>query len=143
MKDLKGIEKNLKDNGYKLTGQRKIIIEMLEEKPGHYTALEIFEMVKKKCETINFSTIYRNLELLSNLKIIQKLNIQNGISHFELSTTGHHHHIVCKGCGDMKEIDLCPYEVVIKEEMEALGFKPTEHQFEIYGYCSRCSKNNE
>lgn len=139
MEELGAVEKKLKACGYKLTEQRKIIIEFFQEKPGHYTACEIFEQVKSRCKTINFSTIYRNLELLSSLKIVNKLYINDGVSHYELSGMGHHHHIICKNCGDMKEIDVCPYESISNDKLDELGFMPTEHKFEIYGYCKNCS----
>lgn len=134
------IEAKLKESGCKLTEQRRLIIRFFEEEPGHYTAQEVYERVKDICEKINFSTIYRNLELLCNMGIIKKLDIESGISHYELNKPGHHHHVVCKGCGDMKEIDVCPYESIQNKELKALGFEATEHKFEIYGYCSKCTK---
>ena len=84
MKDLSRIEAVLRDKGYKLTEQRKLIIEVFNERPGHYTAQEILDLVREKLEGINFSTIYRNLELLSSLDIINKMHLESGISHYEL-----------------------------------------------------------
>jgi Fe2+ or Zn2+ uptake regulation protein len=133
--------KMLKDTGCKLTEQRKVILESLIENPGHHTAEEIFEMVKSKYNKINFSTIYRNLELMTNLKIIDKLSIKDGISHYELNILNHHHHIICTKCGEMTQIDMCPYvEQHVAEEIKKMNFKPTNHKFEIYGYCHKCSK---
>jgi Fe2+ or Zn2+ uptake regulation protein len=139
MKDLSRIEAVLREKGYKLTEQRRLIIEVFNEKPGHYTAQEILGLVREKLAGINFSTIYRNLELLSTLEIINKMNIESGISHYELSSQAHHHHVICKGCGDMKEIDICPYAGLGEEQLKSIGFEATSHKFEIYGYCSKCS----
>ena len=138
MKELSFIEKKLKDSKYKLTEQRKIIIDFFQNNPGHYTAQEIYEKVKNQCNSINFSTIYRNLELLSALNIVNKLDINNGISHYELCGLGHHHHVICKSCGDMKELDVCPYECMNSDKLNEMGFVPTEHKFEIYGICKNC-----
>lgn len=140
MKDLSRIEEVLREKGYKLTEQRRLIIEVFNEKPGHYTAQEILGLVREKLEGINFSTIYRNLELLSTLEIINKMNIESGISHYELCGLSHHHHIICKECGDMKEIDICPYGSLGEEQLKSMGFRATDHKFEIYGYCSKCSR---
>jgi Fur family zinc uptake transcriptional regulator/Fur family ferric uptake transcriptional regulator len=139
MKDLEKLELILRDKGYKLTEQRRLIIRAFIESSGHHTAQEIFDLVKVKCMDINFSTIYRNLELLSELEIINKLQIESGISHYELMGLAHHHHLICKKCGDMKEIDICPYANLGDEQLKAIGFKVTDHKFEIYGYCSKCS----
>jgi Fe2+ or Zn2+ uptake regulation protein len=136
------IEEKLKSMGYKLTGQRRLIIEALEEKPLHYTAQEILEKAKQKNSSINFSTIYRNLELLCRLGIVNKLNISSGISHFELKDTQHHHHLICLCCGEMKKVDICPYSQLNTTELDKLGFVPVEHKFEIYGYCKKCSPSN-
>lgn len=143
MKELKEIELILRDKGYKLTEQRRLIIRAFIESPGHHTAQEIFDLVKDRCKDINFSTIYRNLELLCDLDIINRLQIESGISHYELSGLAHHHHIICKKCGEMKEIDFCPYASLGEEQLKALGFKVTDHKFEIYGYCRKCSLSKE
>lgn len=143
MKDLRELEAVLREKGYKLTEQRRLIIEVFNENPGHHTAQEIFDLVRGKFEGINFSTIYRNLELLSALEIINKLQIESGISHYELCGLTHHHHIICKKCGETKEIDICPYASLGEEQLRAIGFKATDHKFEIYGYCSKCSLSKE
>lgn len=139
MKDLEKLELILREKGYKLTEQRRIIIKAFIESPSHHTAQEIFDLVKGKCKDINFSTIYRNLELLCDLEIIDKLQIESGISHYELTGLTQHHHIICKKCGEMKEIDICPFSSLGEEQLTALGFKSIDHKFEIYGYCSKCS----
>lgn len=133
------IEDKLKSMGYKLTGQRRLIIEVFEDKPLHYTAQEVFEKARQKNSSINFSTIYRNLELLCRLNVINKLNIISGINHFELKDANHNHYIICLGCGDMKKVDICPYNKLNKSKLDELGFVPIEHKFEIYGYCKKCS----
>jgi len=143
MKDLGKLEAVLKDKGYKLTGQRRLIIEVFNESHGHYTAQEVFDLVREKSKSINFSTIYRNLELLSDLEIIDKLQLESGISHYELCGLEHHHHVICKKCGDMQEIDVCPFAGLEEEQLKAIGFKATGHKFEIYGYCSKCSLSKE
>lgn len=143
MKNLENLELTLREKGYKLTEQRRIIIRAFLGSPGHHTAQEIFDMVRENCKDINFSTIYRNLEMLCRLDIINKLQIESGISHYELNGLSHHHHIICKKCGETKEIDVCPYASLEDEQLKSLGFKATDHKFEIYGYCSKCSMNRE
>jgi Fe2+ or Zn2+ uptake regulation protein len=139
MKDLEKLEVVLRDEGYKLTEQRRLIIEVFNESPGLHTAQEIFNLARKKHQGINFSTIYRNLELLCTLEVIKKLYMDSGTSHYELCGMKHHHYIICKSCGDTKEIDICPYANMEEEQLSAIGFSATDHKFEIYGYCSKCS----
>ena len=143
MKDLGKLEVMLKEKGYKLTGQRRLIIEVFNENPGYHTAQEIFNLAKEKHKGINFSTIYRNLELLCTLKITNKLYLDSGTSRYELCGLKHHHRVICKNCGEIKEIDICPYANMEKEQLREIGFKATDHKFEIYGYCSKCSILNK
>lgn len=141
MDRINDIEGTLKDKGYKLTGQRRLMIEAFDGGHALYTAQEIYEKVKSRNPSINFSTVYRNLELLCKLGVINKLNINSGISHFELRHKEHHHHIICLGCGDMQSIDLCPYGEIKDSRLNEMGFVPVEHKFEIYGYCKKCVKD--
>lgn len=142
MNKINRIEITLKDQGYKLTGQRRIIIEVFEECPAHYTAHEVFEKVKFQNPNINFSTVYRNLELLCKIGVVNKLNISNKTSHFELAHNEHHHHVICLKCGEMQSIDMCPYGELKVSDLDELGFVPVNHKFEIYGYCKKCNKDS-
>ncbi|SHJ35624.1 Fur family transcriptional regulator [Lutispora thermophila] len=132
-------EEVLKNSGYKLTQQRRAIIEVLRNSGGPYTANEILSLVSDKYSGINFSTIYRNLELLVRLGIVEKLNIADGYCHFKLTGENHHHHIICNKCGEIREIDICPFDELLRNtKLEDLDFEPVEHKFEIYGICSKC-----
>lgn len=139
---IESIEKKLKEKGLKLTNQRKAIIEVLfENKDNFLTAEEIFLKSKEKCPQTNFSTIYRNLEILTNLNIIHKTNIENNTSMFELvQNDSHHHHIICKNCGKTELIDFCPLDKILSE-VNKKNFTLTDHKFELYGYCDKCKKN--
>ncbi|HHV72959.1 MAG TPA: transcriptional repressor [Clostridia bacterium] len=141
MPDENSLKNKLKKSGYRLTKQRKAIIEVLLEFSGHFlSAQEIFLKVKAKHPQTNFSTIYRNLETLENLNIIHKTNLVNDTSFYELiSNENHHHHIICKGCGKTESINFCPLDN-IKINVENPNFTLTDHKFELYGYCKKCLK---
>lgn len=139
MNNILNPEEILKSKGYKLTQQRKVIIDVLGSKVGPHTANEIFSFVSNKYSGINFSTIYRNLELLVRLGIVEKLNLNDGYCHFKLAGEKHHHHVICNKCGEIREIDICPFsEIMGKAKLEDIDFEPIDHKFEIYGLCSKC-----
>lgn len=139
LKDINSPEDILKDKGYKLTQQRKAIIDVLRSCRCPHTANEILSLVSGEYSGINFSTIYRNLELLVRLGIVEKLNLSEGYCHFKLAGEKHHHHIICSQCGEIREIEICPFSQIIeKARLEELDFEPTGHKFEIYGICSKC-----
>ncbi|QZY55434.1 Fur family transcriptional regulator [Crassaminicella profunda] len=139
----KEIERNLRNQGYKLTNQRKALLQVLFHHKKHFlSAEEIYLKTREKYAKTNFSTIYRNLEILENLGIIHKTNIHATTAHYELiSRASHHHHIICKGCGKTEPIDFCPLEEILSK-FDHKNFTLTDHKFELYGYCSKCQKKN-
>lgn len=127
------------EKGYKLTKQRQAILEVFQESNKHLlTAHEVFErVVSNNVNGMNFSTVYRNLEILTQINILNKVVLGQGLSGFELTTQNqHHHHLICKACGKTSTIKFCPFEALSPEVME--GFEPTDHKFEVYGYCKGC-----
>ena len=134
------VEKLLKEQQLKVTPQRKAIIDVLQSTNTVLNAQEIFSEVIKILPGINFSTIYRNLDLLMERGILCRITPESGGILYELRREeGHHHHIICKKCGASIPLDYCPMEN-IKKELGKKGFTPTEHRFEIYGYCDQCNK---
>jgi len=104
----------------------------------HISAQQLYEKAVKKFPDINFSTIYRNLEILVNNNIVRKLNLNDNAAYYELRGALHHHHMVCKKCGSIIELKYCPYQNIDSELLSKTGFQPQEHIFEIYGYCKDC-----
>ncbi|WP_058486306.1 Fur family transcriptional regulator [Defluviitalea phaphyphila] len=139
--NLNEIKKNLKSKGYKLTNQRKAILDVLIDYKGHILSAEqIYEKTKKIYSKTNFSTIYRNLEILERTQIIHKINISGEASKYKLVChKGHHHHFICKSCGKSEIIDFCPLEN-LELELKNKDFVLTDHNFELYGYCKECIK---
>lgn len=133
---------NLKDRlklkGYKMTRQREAILDAFLACASHLmTAHQLFTQVMIKVPQTNFSTVYRNLEMLVQEGIINKVTVQNKTQAYELNIgSQHHHHMICKVCGNVQCIDYCPVDNI----SESHGFKHTGHRLEIYGFCRECSK---
>ena len=72
---------------------------------------QIYEKVKEKYPTVDFSTIYRNIELLVNLDIIHKIYTGKPYGSYKLKELNkHHHHIICIDCGKAEVIEFCPWD---------------------------------
>lgn len=133
----------LKSRGLKMTNQRRIILEAFEEQPNeHFTAEEIYELVKVKCPEIGLATVYRTIQLFSELRLIDRLNLDDGFVRYEIGKKDvkghHHHHIICLNCGkvDMFEDDLL--DNLENRIYEQMGFQVTDHEVKLYGYCKDC-----
>jgi Fe2+ or Zn2+ uptake regulation protein len=132
------IEQVLKAQGLKVTPQRRAILTAMNNTEAFLSAQDLFIEVTKLLPGTNFSTIYRNLEVLLARKILCSVTPEgNGTLYKLRHDEGHHHHALCKSCGASIPMDFCPLEAMY-EELESHGFTPTTHTFEIYGYCKEC-----
>jgi Fur family ferric uptake transcriptional regulator len=126
---------------YKLTRQREIILRVLiNYADRHLNAEDIYEIVHQSYPEIGLATIYRTLELLSNLDIVQKLDFGDGCHRYELCDlhSRHHHHMICITCGKVIEI-----EGNLPDKFEANlehmnDFSILDYRLYFYGYCKAC-----
>lgn len=139
-------KKLLKEKGLKVTGQRLLVLEIMAARPGeHLTAEEIFDLAREKLPEIGLATIYRALQVLVELRAIDKLSFDDGSARYELggelgSERHHHHHAICLGCRavfSLEEDLLDPLEETLRDR---LGFTVTDHEVKLYGYCRACEK---
>jgi Fur family ferric uptake transcriptional regulator len=147
----KWMYQRLRRRGFRLTFPRRIILEALDRAKHHMSADEIYVALHKKYPQVGLTTVYRTLELLAKLKLINKFDFGDGRFRYELKDEeeGHHHHLVCRRCG--KVVD---YKDFIKEEtdlVERIGerlskkysFNIESHQVRFYGLCKECTSREE
>lgn len=144
MDDLK---KKFHERQYKLTPQRQIILQVfLDHQNEHLCAEDVHMIVRRQSSEIGLATVYRTLEVLSDLDVLQKMDFGDGRSRYEINeadTPHQHHHLICLSCGKVKEFEddlLETLETVISRNS---NFKIVDHQVKFYGYCQECQKNSE
>lgn len=134
--------KKLSDNGYRITPQRRIILEVFAASKQHLTAEEAAGKVKLIEPSISLATVYRNINLLLKLGLLSKLDLHNKPPSYEFFQ-GHNHHLVCRQCGKAVKLGLCPMQGEILKTVEESGFEVDFHHFEIMGYCKDCKVNKK
>lgn len=129
----------LRDAGHKLTNARLTVLGVLEDSGGHITSAEVLERVNAVDSSIGRASVFRTLDLLTNLSIIRPTYIHSSLTPtYVLLPDGHHHHIICTNCNRVIEFEECAL-AGIEESLEArLGVKLTGHLLEFYGLCDRC-----
>lgn len=139
----------LKSKGLKITSQRLVMLETLGRHPGeHLTVEEIYNMVKTEHPEIGLATVYRTIQVLMELHLIDRVNFDDGVERYELAKpTGgagahHHHHLICLGCGKVLEFEEDMLEGLELKIVEKTGFKVTDHEVKLYGYCKECGGKN-
>jgi len=133
------IASSLKSHGYKLTQQRKIVMDVIESAGGHLTPGEIYARVHRDHSTIGLVTIYRTLEVLADLKLICRVHGEDGChSYLMRRPNGHHHHVVCSSCGAVADFTRCDIEALERKISRQTGFKIRSHLLEFEGLCQKC-----
>lgn len=136
------IKKQLHAASYKLTPQREAtVLVLLEHEVDHLSAEDVFLLVKEKSPEIGLATVYRTLELLTDLKIVDKINFGDGVARFDLRKEGadhFHHHLICIECGKVEEVQedlLGDVEKIIESRWE---FTIKDHWLTFHGICKEC-----
>ncbi|WP_457572020.1 Fur family transcriptional regulator [Desulfovulcanus sp.] len=121
--------------GKRLTRQRKVILEALRGVTTHPTADEVYDMVRKNLPKISLGTVYRNLEILSEMGLIQKLEIAGQQKRFD-GNPEPHYHIRCIDCGRVCDVDF-ELDIDIKQKTIS-GFLVQGYRVEFFGICPDC-----
>ena len=128
----------LKTRGVRITPQRAIIFNVIENMSGHVTAEEIFSQVQQVNAYISLATIYRTLELMRELGMVTESNMGTTTTHYALRTHGTHHHAVCHICGISIELPLDLIEPTVKTLNQSYNFVADANHIVIFGWCENC-----
>lgn len=126
--------------GFKNTKSRKTVIEILEKAGVPMAAEEIFLRAKEYGISINLSTVYRNLELMDNKGLVDKILMRDGKARYGLKDETHKHQLICTNCNRRVSIDCCPLQALEKDVGRETKFDITGHKLELYGVCPQCKE---
>ena len=143
LQDLRG---RLSERNYKMTPQRKEILQIFIDCGDgfHLSAEEVHELLSQKDFDFGLATVYRNVELLNRLGILNKVDFGDGRNRYELSPADpqihQHHHLICLNCKKVIE-----FEDDLLDDLENLiarksDFQIINHEVKFFGYCADCQK---
>ncbi len=125
----------------RMTNQREVILRELRKSKQHLTADELYERVKKDMPRISLATVYRNLEILSEAGMIQKLEISGRQKRFDWDTTVHDH-IYCVQCHRVDNLELEHKSISGDVLKKVSSYEITGYRLEFAGICPECKKKN-
>ena len=126
--------------GTRVTGQRALILEVIQEGQGHLDASEIHRRARLKQPRLSLSTVYRTLQKFNNLGLVKAVHINDTIHHYEAKQIAEHHHLVCLGCGQVIEFSYPLTRQIKKTVPDAKGFNFVSIELRATGYCSQCRR---
>ncbi len=128
--------------GLRNTSQRVLIIDIIHGGQGHMDADEVYRRARKKQPRISLSTVYRTLQTLKGLGLVEEVHLDEEHHHYEIKPPTEHYHLVCLGCGKVVEFE-CQMSQKMKEEVSReKGYKIINTEVRMTGYCPSCLKNN-
>jgi Fur family transcriptional regulator, ferric uptake regulator len=129
--------KTLQEKGFKLTPQRRLIVDIIHEAAEHLGADDIIARVQAKMPGVNKSTIYRTLDILEQSGcVVKSASDDHFIYHH--SEEGHHHHLVCQRCGQTIDCSEDLFLDIEKTLARQYDFKADFKHLLISGLCRNC-----
>lgn len=143
LKQRRSVTTQLREHGLRLTRQRRVIADVLQQAGEHLDAPEVLRRARKQMPGLHLATVYRALESLKKLGIIDELDLMhvNGHGHYyEARTSKDHMHFTCQGCGGVFEIQTPLFEK-LKGQIEGRhGLTIRVARLELGGLCGGCSR---
>ncbi len=141
------LKAKLKEKGLKVTHQRLLVLSVLAQNGGrHLTAEDVYELVSEDYPEIGLATVYRALQLLWDMQLVDRINLDDGcvryeIGHlFEGAMKHNHHHLICRTCKKVIPFGDDLLDELERHIEEATGFHVLDHELKFYGQCKECRK---
>jgi Fur family ferric uptake transcriptional regulator len=131
--------------GVRITAQRRLLVEIMQDSPRHLDAAKLLEIAKQRDPGIDRATVYRTLALLKDRGLIDELDLMHleGEKHYyEAKTNRDHCHMACFGCGAIMEYTSPVFDKLKKEMAKQGDFQIRVVRLEVGGYCKQCRKSN-
>jgi Fur family ferric uptake transcriptional regulator len=128
----------LQENGYRLTEARRAVIETIQTSTRALNPVEVFDMARKKYSALGLVSVYRTLEKLEELHLIQRVHQPQGCQAFISESNGHQHLLLCQNCGKVTFFEGDDLGTLIQSISKKTGYQIREHWLQLFGLCESC-----
>jgi len=130
--------------GVRWTSQRTAIVETFLASGGHISVEDLHRQVREIDKSVSAATVYRTVNMLVEIGVVQKRNFGHGSASFEWALNREHHdHLVCLQCGTIREFHHVDIETLQEGVAKEYGFTLTSHRLELFGLCAECQAKGE
>jgi Fe2+ or Zn2+ uptake regulation protein len=133
---------HLRAHGYRLTPQRLAILKALNQAACHLTPAEIYQQVHTDLPGLTETTVYRTLNFLAEHGLVLVAHIGHGQLVYEVADHDHHH-LICRVCGSMEEIDHQAIRTLYEKFLEETGYQIDTIHATFFGLCPRCQVDRQ
>ncbi|HEX2698542.1 MAG TPA: Fur family transcriptional regulator [Anaerolineales bacterium] len=128
----------LQENGYRLTGARRAVVEIVAASERALTPVEVFDAAREDYPALGLVTVYRTLEKLEELGLIQRVHQTKGCQAFITAGAGHQHLLLCSNCGQTTLFEGDDLDSFMQTVARKTGYKINEHWLQLFGLCENC-----
>ncbi len=129
--------------GHPLTNQRRLLLELLRDAEGHIDAKELYRRASIKDESISPATVYRTLNLFTELGLVDEIRLGKVRCYYEIKQSPEHQHLVCQGCGKVIEFQNPYFRKLIRAVRREHRFNVTKAELYLEGYCTECEEKKK
>lgn len=130
--------KRLQENGYRTTGPRQAVVDIISSSQHILRPLDVYELARQFHPSIGLVTVYRTVEKLEELGLIQRVHQPSGCHAFIAATKGHQHLLICQECGRAEVFSGDRMEALIANVGQESGYMVYEHWLQLFGVCNDC-----
>jgi len=134
------VEAALDDAGYRGTGARRSIAQLIAARNGPFSAADLVEDARVRRLGIGRATIFRTLDVLAELHAVERLDLPSGEHAYVACEPVHHHHVVCSTCGASRDVDDAGWRSVVRDIERTTGYRIDDHRLELFGVCPDCRR---
>ena len=139
--DQKDLNVRLRQSGYKLTRQRRAVVEVVTASRARLSAAEAYSRAQRLCPDVGLTTVYRTLDILLQLGVLRRVHLDSGCEAFAPSSAKHGHSLICEGCRATVEFEDCDLSRLLKRVARQTGFRIEQHWLELVGRCPQCQRS--
>ena len=139
MSELTEVVNVLEARGHRVTPARLAVLAQAYRAPDQFAVEDLVRAVPQ----VGRATVFRTLRLLVEEEVLCRVLREDGRLLYRWSRRGHHHHLVCRSCGAVRDLSRCGVPDLLAEAVQAAGFAMDGHWLEVYGRCERCRGTNE
>jgi len=132
------LPESLHTSGRRVTRQRRLVMQVIQENPGHLEVEAVYALAKASDPKISLPTVYRTLAVLKEMGMVKDHALGENHAHFEAAPEKPHYHFTCRKCGRVIEFDAPQVVQVVHAVSEREGLQVTDVHLFLSGYCARC-----
>ena len=124
--------------GRRVTEPRRAVAALVAARVGPFTAADLVADARERSPGLGRATVFRALDLLTELHLVERLDLPSGSHAYVACEPAHHHHVVCTRCGRTTEVEDCGMTAIAHEVARRSGYRVDEHRLELFGVCPAC-----